>query len=442
MNTVTPAPVDLSAYWMPFTANRYFKRKPKLVASAEGAYLTLTDGRRVFDCLSGLWCTPLGHSHPAVVEAVQQQVAELDYSPAFQVGHPKAFELASEIARRAPAGLNRVFFANSGSEAVDSALKIAIAYHQARGEAGRVRIIGRERAYHGVGIGGISVGGITPNRRTFTALSAPYVDHLPHTYDPQHMRFTRGQPQWGAHLADELERIVSLHDASTIAAVIVEPMQGSAGVIVPPVGYLERLREICTRYGILLIFDEVITGFGRTGANFAAQRLNVVPDMITFAKAVTNGVVPLGGVIVRQDVHDALMRGPDHVIELFHGYTYSGHPLACAAGLASLDVMATQNLVARAAELERVLEDSIHSLRDEPHVADIRNFGLAAAVELIPVPGKPGIRALEAFEKGLDAGVLLRFTGDTLAVAPPFISTDDQVREMVEIIRAVLRGLQ
>jgi beta-alanine--pyruvate transaminase len=442
MNTVTPAPVDLSAYWMPFTANRYFKRKPKLVASAEGAYLTLTDGRRVFDCLSGLWCTPLGHSHPAVVEAVQQQVAELDYSPAFQVGHPKAFELASEIARRAPAGLNRVFFANSGSEAVDSALKIAIAYHQARGEAGRVRIIGRERAYHGVGIGGISVGGITPNRRTFTALSAPYVDHLPHTYDPQHMRFTRGQPQWGAHLADELERIVSLHDASTIAAVIVEPMQGSAGVIVPPVGYLERLREICTRYGILLIFDEVITGFGRTGANFAAQRLNVVPDMITFAKAVTNGVVPLGGVIVRQDVHDALMRGPDHVIELFHGYTYSGHPLACAAGLASLDVMATQNLVARAAELERVLEDSIHSLRDEPHVADIRNFGLAAAVELTPVSGKPGIRALEAFEKGLDAGVLLRFTGDTLAVAPPFISTDDQVREMVEIIRAVLRGLQ
>jgi beta-alanine--pyruvate transaminase len=442
MNTVTPAPVDLSAYWMPFTANRYFKRKPKLVASAEGAYLTLTDGRRVFDCLSGLWCTPLGHSHPAVVEAVQQQVAELDYSPAFQVGHPKAFELASEIARRAPAGLNRVFFANSGSEAVDSALKIAIAYHQARGEAGRVRIIGRERAYHGVGIGGISVGGITPNRRTFTALSAPYVDHLPHTYDPQHMRFTRGQPQWGAHLADELERIVSLHDASTIAAVIVEPMQGSAGVIVPPVGYLERLREICTRYGILLIFDEVITGFGRTGANFAAQRLNVVPDMITFAKAVTNGVVPLGGVIVRQDVHDALMRGPDHVIELFHGYTYSGHPLACAAGLASLDVMATQNLVAHAAELERVLEDSIHSLRDEPHVADIRNFGLAAAVELTPVSGKPGIRALEAFEKGLDAGVLLRFTGDTLAVAPPFISTDDQVREMVEIIRAVLRGLQ
>jgi beta-alanine--pyruvate transaminase len=442
MNTVTPAPVDLSAYWMPFTANRFFKRKPKLVASAEGAYLTLTDGRRVFDCLSGLWCTPLGHSHPAVVEAVQQQVAELDYSPAFQVGHPKAFELASEIARRAPAGLNRVFFANSGSEAVDSALKIAIAYHQARGEAGRVRIIGRERAYHGVGIGGISVGGITPNRRTFTALSAPYVDHLPHTYDPQHMRFTRGQPQWGAHLADELERIVSLHDASTIAAVIVEPMQGSAGVIVPPVGYLERLREICTRYGILLIFDEVITGFGRTGANFAAQRLNVVPDMITFAKAVTNGVVPLGGVIVRQDVHDALMRGPDHVIELFHGYTYSGHPLACAAGLASLDVMATQNLVARAAELERVLEDSIHSLRDEPHVADIRNFGLAAAVELTPVSGKPGIRALEAFEKGLDAGVLLRFTGDTLAVAPPFISTDDQVREMVEIIRAVLRGLQ
>ncbi len=427
---------------MPFTHNRYFKQRPKLVASGEGSYLTLTDGRRVFDCLSGLWCTPLGHSHPKIVAAVQKQVARLDYSPGFQLSHPGAFELAARIARWAPPGLNRVFFANSGSESVDTALKIAIAYHRIRGQEKRTRIIGREKGYHGVGIGGTSVGGIPNNRAMFTALMVPNVDHLPHTYNPAEMRFTKGQPTWGAHLADELEKLVERHGGDTIAAVIVEPMQGSGGVIVPPVGYLDRLRRICTQHGILLIFDEVITGFGRVGTNFGAQRLGVTPDLITFAKAVTNGVVPFGGVIARQDIHDAFMTGPPHAIELFHGYTYSGHPLACAAGNATLEVMEEMGAVKRSAELEPVLEEAIHSLRGEPHVADIRNFGLAAAVELIPREGKPGLRALEAFARGLDAGLLLRFTGDTLAVAPPFIATPDEIRDMAKTLRGVLHDIE
>ncbi|HVW70635.1 MAG TPA: aspartate aminotransferase family protein [Steroidobacteraceae bacterium] len=439
MNAAT---LDLAPYWMPFTHNRYFKQRPKLVASGEGAYLTLTDGRRVFDCLSGLWCTPLGHSHPKIVAAVQKQVAKLDYSPGFQVSHPGAFELAARIARWAPPGLNRVFFANSGSESVDTALKIAVAYHRIRGAEKRTRIIGREKGYHGVGIGGTSVGGIPNNRAMFTGLMVPNVDHLPHTYNPAEMRFTKGQPAWGAHLADELETLVERHGADTIAAVIVEPMQGSAGVIVPPRGYLERLRKICTQHGILLIFDEVITGFGRVGANFGAQRLGVTPDLITFAKAVTNGVVPFGGVIARQEIHDAFMTGPPHAIELFHGYTYSGHPLACAAGNATLEAMEEMGAVARSAELETVLEEAIHSLRGEPKVADIRNFGLAAAVELTPREGKPGLRALEAFERGLDAGLLLRFTGDTLAVAPPFIATPEEIRDMAQTLRGVLHGIE
>ena len=437
MNT-SSAP-DLSAFWMPFTANRHFKHHPHLVAGGQGAYYTLQDGRKVFDCLSGLWCAPLGHGRAEIVSAVSAQLSTLDFAPTFQVGHPNAFELASRIARWAPQGMNRVFFANSGSEAVDSALKIAIAYHQARGDARRVRIIGRERAYHGVGIGGISAGGIAVNRRTFGALAAPFVDHLPHTLDPQHMGFSRGQPAWGAHLADALERLVALHDASTIAAVIVEPMQGSTGVIVPPLGYLERLREICTRHGILLIFDEVITGFGRLGANFAAQRLGVTPDMIVFAKAVTNGTIPLGGVIVAQGIHDALMHGPEQMIELFHGYTYSGHPVACAAGLATLEVMEREGLIERARLLEPVLEQEVHALRDAPHVVDIRNIGLAAAIDLAPRADAPGARARAAFESGIDAGLLLRFTGDTLAVAPPFISTEAQIREMFASLREVLR---
>jgi len=432
---------DLAAFWMPFTANRYFKQHPTLVSGAAGAYFIRPDGRRLFDCLSGLWCTPLGHGRPEILAAVRAQVGELDFAPTFQVAHPKAFELAARIAQWAPAGLNRVFFTNSGSEAVDSALKIAIAYHHARGEAGRVRIIGRERAYHGVGIGGISAGGIAANRRVFGALSAPFVDHLPHTHDPAQMRFSRGQPTWGAHLADALERLIALHDAATIAAVIVEPMQGSTGVIVPPLGYLERLREICTRHGILLIFDEVITGFGRLGARFAAQRLGVIPDMIVFAKAVTNGVIPLGGTIVDQSIYDGLMRGPEQAIELLHGYTYSGHPIACAAGLATLDALTSDNLVGRAAQLAQVLEDAVHSLREEPHVSDIRNFGLAAAVELRAREGQPGARGREAFERGVEAGLLLRFTADTIAVAPPFISSEEEIVNMIESLRGVLRRI-
>lgn len=441
MTDTTSASIDLASYWLPFTSNRYFKSKPTLVTSGSGAYLELSDGRRVFDCLSGLWCTPLGHSHPALVSAVQQQVAELDYAPAFQISHPKAFALAAKIAALAPPGLNRVFFTNSGSEGVDTALKIALAYHQARGDVRRTRMIGRERGYHGVGVGGISLGGIAANRRTFTALSAPHVDHLPHTYDARHMRFSRGQPSWGAHLADDLERIVALHDASTIAAVMVEPMQGSTGVIVPPKGYLDRLREICDHHGILLIFDEVITGFGRLGHHFAAQKLQVVPDAIVFAKAVTNGVVPMGGVIVRQEIHDALMTGPEHAIEFFHGYTYSGHPLACAAGLASLEILESQRLVDAAATLGAVLEDAVHSLQEEPHVADVRNFGLAAAVELRSRDGQPGRRGFAAFERGLEESLLLRVTGDTIALAPPFIASADEIRHMVEGLRRVLRSL-
>ena len=432
---------DLAAFWMPFTANRYFKQHPLVVTGGEGAYFIQADGRRLFDCLSGLWCTPLGHGRPEIVAAVRAQVAELDFAPTFQVGHPKVFELAARIAQCAPAGLDRVFFTNSGSEAVDSGLKIALAYHHARGEASRVRIIGRERAYHGVGIGGISAGGIAANRRVFGALSAPFVDHLPHTHDAAQMRFSRGQPAWGAHLADALERLVALHDASTIAAVIVEPMQGSTGVIVPPVGYLERLREICTRHGILLIFDEVITGFGRLGANFAAQCLGVIPDIIVFAKAATNGVIPLGGAIVDRRIYDTLMRGPEQAIEFLHGYTYSGHPIACAAGLATLDVLAGENLVGRAAQLARVLEDAVHSLRDEPHVDDIRNFGLAAAVELRPREGQPGARGREVFERGVAAGLLLRFTADTIAMAPPFISSEEEIVNMAESLRGVLRRI-
>jgi beta-alanine--pyruvate transaminase len=440
MNAATE--LDLQSYWMPFTHNRYFKQRPKLVASASGAYLTLTDGRRVFDCLSGLWCTPMGHCEPSIVAALEIQLAKLDFAPGFQVSHAGAFELATRIAGWAPMPLNRVFFANSGSEAVDTALKIAIGYHRMRGQATRTRIVGRERAYHGVGIGGTSVGGISANRKMFMPLIMPHVDHLPHTHNLIEMRFSKGQPTWGAHLADELERLVELHDASTIAAVIVEPMQGSAGVIVPPVGYLQRLREICTRHGIILIFDEVITGFGRLGAKFGADRLGVTPDMIAFAKAVTNGVVPFGGVITKQEIHDSFMTGPDRAIELFHGYTYSGHPLACAAGNATLALMETSGAIDDVAGLERVLEEEIHSLCEEPHVIDIRNFGLAAAVELAPREGQVGQRALEVFERGLDVGILLRFTGDTLALAPPFISSEEEIREMIKKLRDLLRAVK
>jgi beta-alanine--pyruvate transaminase len=431
----------LQSWWMPFTHNRHFKAHPRLIESAAGAYYTMVDGRRLFDCLSGLWCTPLGHAHPRIVQAVQQQVQRLDFSPGFQMGHKPAFELAARIASLAGRPNDRVFFTNSGSESVDTALKIAIAYHRVRGEASRTRVIGRERGYHGVGLGGISVGGIASNRKMFAPLMINGVDHLPHTYCAADMRFSRGQPQWGLHLADELERLVALHDASTIAAVIVEPMQGSAGVIVPPRGYLERLREICTRHGILLIFDEVITGFGRLGTPFASQYFNVQPDLTSFAKAVTNGVVPMGGVLAHEQIYQSFMSGPPHLIEFFHGYTYSGHPLAVAAGHAALDALVQDRLIERVAALANVLEEAVHTLRDAPHVIDIRNFGLAAAVELEPEAAQPGVRGIKALERGLDEGLLLRVTGDTIAFAPPFISTPEEIQRMIESVRATLRAL-
>jgi beta-alanine--pyruvate transaminase len=431
----------LHSWWMPFTHNRRFRSKPRLIESAAGAYYTLTDKGRVFDCLSGMWCTPLGHSHPGIVRAVTDQVQRLDYSPGFQLGHKSAFELATRIAQLAGRPRDRVFFVNSGSEAVDTALKIAIGYHRVRGDAARTRVIGRERGYHGVGLGGLSVGGIGVNRKMFGSMMMPGVDHLPHTYSHKHMAFSRGLPQWGAHLADELERLVALHDASTIAAVIVEPVQGSTGVIVPPRGYLERLREICSKHGILLIFDEVITGFGRLGKPFASQLFGVQADLTTFAKAVTNGVVPMGGVLARADIYEAFMNGPEHVIEFFHGYTYSGHPLAVAAAHASIDALLDERLIERAAELAPVLEQAVHTLRDEPHVVDIRNIGLAAAVELEPLAGQPGVRGYRAFDRGLDEGILLRLMGDIIGLAPPFISSAEEVRAMIESLRRTLRAI-
>ena len=435
-----PSGIDTQSYWMPFTHNRYFKNHPasRIVARAEGAYYTTIEGRRLFDCLSGLWCCPLGHGHPKIAEAVARQLKVLDYSPAFQIGHPGIFSLAERIVKFAPTGMGHVFFSNSGSEAVDTALKIAIAYHRVKGETSRTRLIGRERGYHGVGIGGISVGGIAPNRDMFAPLLLQGVDHLPHTHNAAEMAFSRGQPRWGAHLADELERLASLRDPSTIAAVIVEPMQGSGGVIVPPVGYLERLREICDRHGILLIFDEVITGFGRLGEHFGAQRFGVVPDMICFAKIVTNGTIPMGGVIVKPAIYDAFMTGPELAVELFHGYTYSGHPVAAAAAHATLDAIEQEGLIERARELEPVLEHAVHSLKGEPGVTDIRNVGLAAAVELEPLPGKPGLRALKVFERGIEEGMLYRFTGDTIAMAPPFIATTAEIDAMVGTLRLAI----
>jgi beta-alanine--pyruvate transaminase len=446
MNAATPLhpdtkALDLRSWWMPFTHNRYFKNQPRLISSARGAYYQMTDGRRLFDCLSGLWCSPLGHSHPAVVAAVQRQVENLDFSPSFQMGHPEAFTLASRIAAFAGRPQDRVFFVNSGSEAVDTSLKIAVAYQRLRGEASRTRIIGRERGYHGVGLGGISVGGIASNRKMFAPLMVPGVDHLSHTYNPEHTRYHRGQPVWGLHFAEELERLVALHDASTIAAVILEPMQGSTGVLVPPKGYLQRIREICTKHGILLIFDEVITGFGRLGTPFGADFFGVQPDLTTFAKAVNNATVPLGGVIARDEIYQAFMDGPDYAIEFFHGYTYSAHPLAVAAAHATLDVLADEKLIEKAARLAPVLEDAVHTLQGEPHVIDVRNIGLAAGIELAPISGQPGLKAIRVFEKAIDEGLLVRFSGDILAVAPPFISSDTEVRDMVERLRRALRAV-
>ncbi|MDO5530365.1 MAG: aspartate aminotransferase family protein, partial [Paracoccus sp. (in: a-proteobacteria)] len=390
-----PAPNDLRAFWMPFTANRQFKAAPRMLTGARDMHYTAQDGRQILDGTAGLWCVNAGHCRPKITEAIAAQAGALDYAPAFQMGHPSAFELANRIVDLAPDGLDHVFYANSGSEAVETALKIAIAYHRARGEGARTRLIGRERGYHGVNFGGISVGGIVNNRKMFGTLLAG-VDHMPHTHLAQNA-FTRGQPEHGAELADDLERIVALHGAETIAAVIVEPMAGSTGVLMPPKGYLERLREITRKHGILLIFDEVITGFGRLGAPFAAQKFGVTPDMITCAKGLTNGVIPMGAVLASAEIHDAFMNGPEHMIELFHGYTYSGNPVACAAGLATLDVYAEEDLFARADRLSGAWEEALHVLRDLPHVVDIRNMGLVGAVELAPLDGQPGKRGFDAF---------------------------------------------
>ncbi len=431
---------DFDPWFMPFTPNRSFKQAPRLLVSAEGMYYTSKDGRKILDSSAGLWCVNAGHGRKKIVEAVQAQVATMDFAPTFQMGHPGAFELASRIAAIAPPGLDSVFFANSGSEAVDTALKVALAYHRARGQAERVRFVGRERGYHGVGFGGISVGGISGNRKMFGAM-LPYVDHLPHTHSLKDMAYSRGQPVWGAHLADDLERICALHDPSTIAAVIVEPVSGSTGVLVPPQGYLEKLRAITEKHGILLIFDEVITGFGRLGKAFASEYFGITPDMMTIAKGMTNATVPASGVVLKQEIYDGLMNGPEWGIELAHGYTYSAHPLAVAAGLATLDVYKEEGLFERGASLAPVLEDAVHSLKGEPHVIDIRNIGLMAAVELAPIPGQPGKRGYNAFLKAFEAGVYIRLSGDTLAFSPPLIAENQHIETMVETLRKVLRGL-
>ena len=431
---------NLEPYWMPFTGNRYFKANPLLIATAEGMYVTTTDGNKILDSIAGLWCCTAGHCHPKIVAAIQSQVATLDYATAFQLGHPGAFELADRLTSIAPGNLNHAFFTNSGSEAVDTALKIAIAYHRVRGEGQRIRLIGRERGYHGVGFGGISVGGMSPNRKMYGAL-LPGVDHLPHTHDLEHNAFSRGVPEWGGHLADELENIVALHDASTIAAVIVEPVAGSAGVLVPPQGYLSRLREICDRHGILLIFDEVITAFGRTGDRFGANTFAVQPDLITVAKGLTNGAVPMGAVLVDQAIYSAFMTGPEQAIEFFHGYTYSGHPAAAAAGIASLDVYEEEGLYQRASEMAPVLEDAVHSLKGAPNVIDVRNIGMMAAVELAPRDGAPGLRALDVFRRCFDAGVLIRTTGDSLALTPPLIIDESQIDQIITTIRDALQAV-
>jgi beta-alanine--pyruvate transaminase len=441
MSTRTaPAPNDLRAFWMPFTANRQFKKAPRMFVAAEGMHYTTSDGRQVLDGTAGLWCCNAGHKRPRIVQAIQAQVAEMDYAPAFQMGHPKAFELANRLVDLAPEGMAHAFFANSGSEAVESALKIAIAYQRAIGQGTRTRLIGRERGYHGVNFGGISVGGIVSNRKFFGTLLTG-VDHMPHTHLPDRNAFSKGQPEHGAYLADELERIVTLHDASTIAALIVEPVAGSTGVLIPPKGYLERLREICTRHGILLIFDEVITGFGRTGAAFGADKYGVAPDMITCAKGITNGVIPMGAVLTTAAIHDAFMTGPEHLIELFHGYTYSGNPVAAAAGLATLETYREEGLFERAAELAPYWEDAVHGLRGRRHVIDIRNEGLIAAVELAQIPGEPTRRAFQAFLDCYERGVLIRTTGDIIAMSPPLIVSKPQIDQLMETLGEVLDAL-
>ncbi len=428
------------AFWMPFTANRQFGKAQRLLARAEGMHYWTADGRQVLDGVAGLWCVNAGHCRPRIVEAVKRQVAEMDFAPSFQMGHPIAFEFAERLVRIAPPGFSHVFFTNSGSESVDSALKIALAYYRATGEGQRFRLIGRERGYHGVNFGGTSVGGIAANRKAFGPGVAG-VHHIRHTHDPARNAFSRGQPAHGAEFADDLERLCALHDPSTIAAVIVEPVAGSAGVLVPPRGYLERLREICTRHGILLIFDEVITGFGRLGKAFGSQHFGVMPDLFTTAKGITNGTVPMGAVFVKDALFDAFMQGPDG-IELFHGYTCSGHPLACAAGIATLETYEEEGLLTRAASLDKTWEGAAHALKGARHVIDVRNCGLIAGIELEPRPGAPGARGHEAFLKAFEAGVLVRATRDILALSPPLIIEKAQIARLFGCVREVLKAVE
>jgi beta-alanine--pyruvate transaminase len=437
-----PRDYPLDPFWMPFTANRAFKAAPRMFVAASDMHYVTEDGRKVLDGTSGLWCVNAGHCRPKIVEAIRRQAGTMDYSPAFQMGHPGAFRVAERVAKLAPGDLDRVFYTNSGSEAVDTALKIALAYHRARGEGQRNVLVGRERGYHGAGFGGMSVGGMPANRKAFGSL-LPRVDHLAQTHNLEHNAFSLGQPAWGAHLADELEnRIIPLHDASNIAAVIVEPMAGSAGVLVPPKGYLERLRQICDKHGLLLIFDEVITGFGRTGPCFAADAVGVVPDMLVIAKGLTNGTVPMGAVVARRGIYDAIVEAaPPGTIELFHGYTYSGHPLATAAAEASLDVFDEEQLFDRAQALAPYFQEAVHSLREMPHVIDIRNMGLVAGIELEAKPGKPTERAFKAFQKCYEKGVLVRTTGDIIALSPPLIISKAQIDELVGTLGGVLREI-
>ncbi len=430
----------LAALWMPFTANRAFKATPRQLKSAKDMHYTSDDGRQILDGTAGLWAVNAGHCRPSIVEAIQKTAAELDYAPPFQLGHPLSFELATRVADLMPAGLDRIFFTNSGSESVDTALKIALAYQRARGQGTRTRLIGRERGYNGVGFGGISVGGIVNNRRQFGTLLAG-VDHLPHTHNLEHNAFTKGRPHWGAHLADNLEFIVALHGAETIAAVIVEPMAGSTGVLVPPQGYLEKLREITTKHGILLIFDEVITGFGRVGGATASGTLGVSPDMITMAKGLTNAAVPMGAVAVSRHVHDGVVEGAADGIELFHGYTYSGHPLAAAAGLATLDLYKSEGIFEHAASLHSYWEEAVHSLKGKRNIIDIRNMGIVAGIELEPRPGAPTKRATELFQKCFDNGLLVRATGDIIALSPPLILQKAHIDEMVERIAELVETI-
>jgi beta-alanine--pyruvate transaminase len=433
---------NLEAFWMPFTANRQFKKTPRMLVGAEGMYYTSADGRKILDGTSGLWCVNAGHARPKIVEAIAKQAKELDYAPAFQMGHPKIFELAARLVTYMPAGIDHVFFTNSGSESVDTGLKIALAYQRAIGQGTRYRLVGRERGYHGVNIGGISVGGIGNNRKQFGAGLLPGVMHIRHTHDAERNAFSRGHPEHGGvEFADDLERLVALADASTIAAVIVEPIAGSTGVLVPPKGYLERLRAICDRHGILLIFDEVITGFGRLGAPFAVDYFGVTPDIVLTAKGVTNGVVPMGAVFVKKAIYDAFMNGPEHMIELFHGYTYSGNPIASAAALGTLDTYEEEGLLTRASELAGYWADALHSLVGLPHVIDVRNCGLIGAIELEPIKGEPTKRAFTAFLESYEKGVLIRTTGDIIALSPPLIVQKSEIDTIVDTLKGVLQKL-